>query len=155
MAKRISEMRQKRVHGTWQVCLNWWPFLEKRWGNGAKTIGMSNRKSWMGSSHHGTVGMNPWGWEFDSWPCSVVWGSFVAMSCGISCSFSSDPSLLWLWCRPADVSPIWLLAWELPYPASAALKRKKKLWRLVLLLVWKGKEGMKYNFLSRELPSKR
>ena len=38
----------------------------------------------------------------------------------------SDPSLLLLWCRPAAVAPIWPLAWELPYAASMAVKRKKK-----------------------------
>ena len=34
--------------------------------------------------------------------------------------------LLWLWCRPATVAPIWPLAWELPYAMGVALKRKKK-----------------------------
>ena len=29
------------------------------------------------------------------------------------------------WCRPADTAPIRLLAWEPPYAASAALKKKK------------------------------
>ena len=33
--------------------------------------------------------------------------------------------LLWLWCRPAPVALIWPLAWELPYAATAALKRQK------------------------------
>ena len=39
---------------------------------------------------------------------------------------SSDPVLLWLWHRPAAASLILPLAWELPYAAGAALKRKKK-----------------------------
>ena len=34
--------------------------------------------------------------------------------------------LLWLWCRPAAVSLIGPLAWELPYAAGTALKKKKK-----------------------------
>ena len=34
--------------------------------------------------------------------------------------------LLWLWCRPAAVAPIQLLAWKLPYAKGTALKRKKK-----------------------------
>ena len=31
---------------------------------------------------------------------------------------------LWLWRRPAAAAPIQLLAWELPYAAHVALKRK-------------------------------
>ena len=27
-------------------------------------------------------------------------------SCGVDCRCSSDPPLLWLWCRPAAVAPI-------------------------------------------------
>ena len=37
----------------------------------------------------------------------------------------SDLALLWLWCRPAAAVPIQPLAWELPYAAGVALKRKK------------------------------
>ena len=33
-----------------------------------------------------------------------------------------DPTLLWLWCRPASAALIPLLVWELPYAAGAALK---------------------------------
>ena len=35
------------------------------------------------------------------------------------------------WSRLAAITPIWLLAWELPYAAGAALKKKKKksLWQ--------------------------
>ena len=36
-----------------------------------------------------------------------------------------DLALLWLWQRPAAVAPIRSLAWELPYTAGVALKRKK------------------------------
>ena len=36
-----------------------------------------------------------------------------------------DLALLWLWCRPAAVAPMWPLAWELPYAADAALKIKQ------------------------------
>ena len=39
---------------------------------------------------------------------------------------SSDPALLWLWCRLAAVARIGLLAWDPPYAAGAALKRKKE-----------------------------
>ena len=49
------------------------------------------------------------------------------MSCGgVSCRLSSDPTLLGLWCRSTAAAPIRPLAWELPYAACAALKRKKK-----------------------------
>ena len=34
--------------------------------------------------------------------------------------------LLWLWCRPAAVVLICLLAWELPYASGVALKLQKK-----------------------------
>ena len=37
-----------------------------------------------------------------------------------------DPTLLWLWCRPAAVALIPPVAWELPYAADVALKSKKK-----------------------------
>ena len=37
-----------------------------------------------------------------------------------------DLVLLWLWCRPAAVASIRLLAWELLYAAGAALKKEKK-----------------------------
>ena len=37
-----------------------------------------------------------------------------------------DLALLWLWCRLAAVALIGPLAWEPPYAASMALKRKNK-----------------------------
>ena len=42
-----------------------------------------------------------------------------------------DPTLLWLWCRPAATAPIQPLAWEPPYAAGAAkeiaeIQKKKK-----------------------------
>ena len=39
---------------------------------------------------------------------------------------SSDPLLLWLWCRPAAAALIWFLDWKLPYAVDAAIKKKKK-----------------------------
>ena len=39
-----------------------------------------------------------------------------------------DLVLLWLWCRLAAVAPIRPLAWEPPYAAGMALKRKKQLY---------------------------
>ena len=53
-------------------------------------------------------------------------GSGTFMSCGAGWRHGSDPTLLWLWHRPAAVAPIGPLAWELPYAANAALKGKKK-----------------------------
>ena len=48
------------------------------------------------------------------------------MSCGAGHRCGSDPELLRLWCRPAAaVALIQPLAWELPYAAGAALKKKK------------------------------
>ena len=37
-----------------------------------------------------------------------------------------DPALLWLWCRLAVAAMIQPLAWELPYAADVALKRKRE-----------------------------
>ena len=53
-------------------------------------------------------------------------GSGVAVSCGIGRRRGSDPTLLWVWCKPAAVAWIRLLAWEHPYAMGAALKAKKK-----------------------------
>ena len=48
------------------------------------------------------------------------------MSCGVGRRCGSDPELLWLWHRPAATALIQSLAWELPYTAGAALKKKKE-----------------------------
>jgi len=48
------------------------------------------------------------------------------MTCGVGLRSGLDLMLLWLWCRSAAVVPIRPLAWELPYAAGAAFKRKKK-----------------------------
>ena len=37
----------------------------------------------------------------------------------------NDPTLLWLWHRPAATAPIGPLAWELPYAEGAAPKDQK------------------------------
>ena len=50
----------------------------------------------------------------------------VALSCGVGHRCGSDPTLLWLWHRPAAVALIRPLAWEHPYTASMALKRQKQ-----------------------------
>jgi len=48
------------------------------------------------------------------------------MCCGVGHRHSSDPALLWLWCRPGAAALIWPLAWELPYATGAGLKIKTK-----------------------------
>ena len=82
-----------------------------------------------GSSRCGSVvnetNYCPLGRGFDLWPCSVVWGSGVAVSCGVGCRCGLVPALLWLWCRPAAIDLIQLLVWESPsYAMGAALKRQ-------------------------------
>ena len=48
------------------------------------------------------------------------------MSCGVGDRCSSDPELLWLWCRLAAVNLIGHLAWEFLHTADKALKQKNK-----------------------------
>ena len=52
--------------------------------------------------------------------------SSVALTCGVGHGLGSDPSSLWLWCRPAAAALIQPPAWEPPHAAHAALKSKKK-----------------------------
>jgi len=47
------------------------------------------------------------------------------MSCDVYCRCSLDMALLWLWCRLAAAALIQPLAWEPPYAAGVALKKKK------------------------------
>ena len=48
------------------------------------------------------------------------------VSCGVGHRLGSDPKLLWLQHRPAAAAWIQPLAWEPPYAAHVALKKKKK-----------------------------
>ena len=48
------------------------------------------------------------------------------MSCGVGHRLGLDPTLLWLWRRPAATAPIRPLAWEPPYATGAALKKEEK-----------------------------
>ena len=48
------------------------------------------------------------------------------MSCGVGCRGSSDPALLWLWCRLVATAPIRPLAWEPPYAIGVALEKTKR-----------------------------
>ena len=56
----------------------------------------------------------------------MVWGSGIAVNCGVGHRRGSDPVLLWLWHRPAAAALIQPPAWEPPYTTGAALKSKKK-----------------------------
>ena len=47
------------------------------------------------------------------------------MSCGVGQRQGSNPVLLWLWYRLAVAALIGPLAWELPYTAGMAIKRKE------------------------------
>ena len=53
-------------------------------------------------------------------------GSGIAVSCGVGHRLSSDPTLLWLWHRPAATAPIRPLAWEHPYVTGVALEKAKR-----------------------------
>ena len=50
----------------------------------------------------------------------------LLVSYGVGHRHTSDPTLVWLWHRPAAAAPIGPLAQELPYAAGAALKKSKK-----------------------------
>ena len=50
-------------------------------------------------------------------------GSSVAMSCGVGHRRGLDPTLLWLWPKPAATDWIRPLAWEPPYASGAALEK--------------------------------
>ena len=47
------------------------------------------------------------------------------MSCGVGHRCSSDPALLWLWCRLAAAALLQPLAQELTYAVGVALKKEK------------------------------
>ena len=48
------------------------------------------------------------------------------MSCGVGCRRGSNPTLLWLWCRPVPTAPIRPLAWKPPYTVGAGLEKAKR-----------------------------
>ena len=85
---------------------------------------------WLGGFHCGAVEKNLISIHEDTGSTLVLtqWvkGSGVAVSCGVGRRRGSDPTLLWLWCRPAAVALIQPVAWELPYAALKSQKKKKK-----------------------------
>ena len=70
------------------------------------------------SSHHGSAETNLTSIHKDT-------GLIPAVSCGVGRRCGLDPTLLWLWCRPAAIAPITPLAWEPPHVMVAALKGQK------------------------------
>ena len=53
-------------------------------------------------------------------------GSGIAMSCGVGHRHRSDPSLLWLWCRPAAAATIWTLSLGTSICCRCGTLKKKK-----------------------------
>ena len=53
-------------------------------------------------------------------------GFSIALGCVVGCRQGSDPALLWLWYRPADIALIIHLSWAILYAADAVLKKRKK-----------------------------
>ena len=58
-------------------------------------------------------------------------------SCSVGCRCALDLMLPWLWCRLAAVAQIRPLAWELPYAAGRAVKRKQIKQNKIKQLYWK------------------
>ena len=81
---------------------------------GVKQEQKGNKKEKYWSSLRGSVvnkpDQHPWGHGFDPWPCSLDYGSGIAVSCGVGHRSSSDPMFLWFWCRPEATAPIQPLA---------------------------------------------
>ena len=48
------------------------------------------------------------------------------MSSGVGHRRESDPTWLWLWCRPVAKTPIRPLAWEPPHAVGAALEKARR-----------------------------
>jgi len=66
------------------------------------------------------------GCRCDSWPCSVSYGSGVAMSYGVGHRCGLELVLLHLWCRLAATAPTGPQAWEPLCATGVALKKTKR-----------------------------
>ena len=71
-------------------------------------------------------------------------GSSIAMSCGVGHRCGSDPTLLWLWYRPAASALIGPLAWEPPYAVGAALEKAKRQIYIYIFNIYTSMKEMKY-----------
>ena len=80
------------------------------------------------SSHRGSVERNLTSIREDTGlvPGLAQWVKDPAAVSCVGLGGSSDPTLLWLWCRPEATALIWPLAWETPYAMGEALKRQNK-----------------------------
>ena len=58
------------------------------------------------------------------------------MSYGVGLRCGSDLVLLWLWHTLAAAAPILPRAWEPPYAAGAAIKKKKKIAEFIFLFLF-------------------
>ena len=67
----------------------------------------------LGSSHQGAAEMNPTRHQ-----------EAEGLIPGLT-QWVKDPALLWLWCRPAALTPLRPLAWGLPYASGFGTKKQK------------------------------
>ena len=58
-------------------------------------------------------------------PSLAQWVKDLVVRRGVGRRCGSDPTLLWLWCRPAATALTGPLAWEPPCAMGVALKRQK------------------------------
>ena len=97
-------------------------FGRKNWGSLRAKGGVSLAAQWAKNptSIHKDVGPIP---GLTQWVKDLALQIWLRFS-GVGSRYGSDLALLWLWCRPAAAAPIQRLAWELPYAAGAAPKKK-------------------------------
>ena len=107
--------------------------------------------------------MNPTGNHkvLGPWPCSVGWGSGIAVSCGVGHRCGLDLALLWFWCRPVATAPIVPLAWEPPHATGAVLEkteRPKKKKKKANISTWRQEDReekeLHYGIFTMELKDK-
>ena len=82
-----------------------------------------------GSSHHGSVVNKS---HYEPWGCGLIPGlaqwvkdMTLPWAVVVGCRLSADPTLLWMWCRPAATAPIRPLALDPLYAVGAALEQTK------------------------------
>ena len=56
------------------------------------------------------------------------------MSSGVGRRHGLDPTLLWLWCKPAITALIRPLAWKPPYAEEAALEKAKRKKNVIVII---------------------